>query len=112
MGRISVQFDSLQQEVQGDATGSFGMFESEHDDMVANALFATAIDWLRVTVATHVRGPFSLSINEERDLLAYRIAPDFPATPAMQRCVDGLRGRVMPRRAMPDASLIGRDQER
>lgn len=69
VGRISAQFDRLQQEVQGGAAGAFGMFESEHDGAVARALFAAAFAWLREGGATHVRGPFNLSINEECGLL-------------------------------------------
>jgi hypothetical protein len=129
VGRISAQFDRLQQEVQGGATGSFGLFEAENDSAVAGALMTAAADWLRGFGATLMRGPFNLSVNEEcgllvsgfdtppsimmghgldyydalirtqglspvRDLLAYRVAPDFVAPRVMQRLADGFRDRV------------------
>lgn len=129
VGRISAQFDRLQQEVQGGATGSFGLFEADNDSSVARALFDAACAWLRDAGATQVRGPFNLSVNEEcgllvdgfdsppcimmghglpyydalvreqgfdkaRDLLAYRVAPDFVAPRVMQRLADSLRDRI------------------
>ncbi len=129
VGRISAQFDRLQQEYHDDMAGSFGLFESEDDPRVAEALFEAAAAWLRGHGARCLRGPLNLSVNEEcgllvegfdtppsimmghgrpyydallagsglsgaRDLLAYRVAPDFAAPRVMQRLADSLAVQV------------------
>ncbi len=69
VGRISAQIDQLHLERYQDATGFFGMLEAEDDPDVFAALFAVAEDWLRDQGMRRVRGPFSLSINDECGLL-------------------------------------------
>lgn len=66
VGRISAQIDRL---VQDPDIGHFGMIAAEDDAEVFAALFAAAEGWLRERGRTRVRGPFSLSINEETGLL-------------------------------------------
>jgi hypothetical protein len=128
-GRITAQWDRLQQTVHGDATGSFGLFESEDRHEVAAALLECAAVWLRAQGARRLRGPLNLSVNEEcgllvegfdtppsvmmghgrpgydallrgwglekaRDLLAYRVAPDFEAPRVMRRLAESAPGTV------------------
>ncbi len=69
LGRITAQIDRLQQEIQDNRAGSFGMLEAEDDPEVFAALFGAAEAWLRERGCTEVRGPFNLSINEEAGLL-------------------------------------------
>jgi len=69
VGRITAQWDRLQQEFHDDAAGSFGLFECEPDQLVASALLDKAADWLRNQGARCVRGPLNLSLNEECGLL-------------------------------------------
>lgn len=65
VGRISAQLDRLHLERYGDATGFFGMLEAVDDAQVFAGLFGAAEGWLRQRGARRVRGPFSLSINDE-----------------------------------------------
>ena len=69
VGRISAQIDRMSLAQHGDATGHFGFFEAEDDPAVFAALFRAAEEWLRRQGMSHVRGPFSLSINDESGLL-------------------------------------------
>jgi hypothetical protein len=69
VGRISAQIDRLYQEVHHENTGYFGMLEAEDDAATFALLLRTAEDWLRSQGMNRVRGPFSLSINEETGLL-------------------------------------------
>lgn len=66
VGRISAQVDRLVKEPE---LGFFGLLATEDDPAVLSALFAAAEGWLRQRGRTRVRGPFSLSINEETGLL-------------------------------------------
>lgn len=66
VGRISAQVDRL---VEDTSLGFFGLIAAEDDPGVFAALFAAAEGWLRERGRTRVRGPFSLSINEETGLL-------------------------------------------
>jgi hypothetical protein len=66
VGRISAQVDRLEKDPQ---MGFFGLLAAEDDAAVFAALFAAAEAWLRQRGRTRVRGPFSLSINEETGLL-------------------------------------------
>jgi hypothetical protein len=66
VGRISAQVDRL---VTDTRLGFFGLLAAEDDPRVFAALFAAAEQWLRARGRTLVRGPFSLSINEETGLL-------------------------------------------
>jgi hypothetical protein len=69
VGRISAQVDHLHLEHHADSTGHFGFLEAEDDAEVFAALFKTAEDWLRARGMRRMRGPFSLSINDESGLL-------------------------------------------
>ncbi len=120
VGRITAQIDSLYLEKYADATGFFGMLDAEDNPETFAALIATAEEWLRSQGIKRVRGPLSLSINDEvgllvdgfetppyfmmghaapyyaarieengyrkaKDMLAYVVAPDFPAPKVMNR---------------------------
>ena len=65
LGRISAQIDQLAEQ----SVGFFGMFECIESSEIASELFAHAEDWLKAQGCTIVRGPFSLSINQESGLL-------------------------------------------
>ena len=67
VGRISAQVDDLVQEHMGPGTGQWGMFEVL-DGEAAEALIATAEQWLRDQDMTRALGPISLSIWDEPGL--------------------------------------------
>lgn len=69
VGRISAQVDTLHLERYADATGFFGMLDAEDRPDTFAALIKAAEQWLREQGMRRVRGPFSLSINEETGLL-------------------------------------------
>ena len=69
VGRIAAVKNDLHLEHHGDATGFFGMFETERDPAVAGALLAAAGEWLASRALRVMRGPASLSLNEECGLL-------------------------------------------
>ncbi len=69
VGRISAQTDQLHLERYNDATGFFGMFDTEDNPDTCRSLLETAETWLREQGMRRVRGPFSLSINDETGLL-------------------------------------------
>lgn len=69
VGRITAQVDALHLERYADATGFFGMLDAEDRHDVFAALLGTAEQWLQEQGMQRVRGPFSLSINEETGLL-------------------------------------------
>ena len=133
VGRISAQIDSLHLERYEDATGFFGMLDAEDSQETFAALIGAAEQWLRGEGIRRVRGPLSLSINDEvgllvdgfdtppvfmmghawpyygahieacgyrkaKDMLAYMIAPDFPAPKVMKRLLEksGKQVRVRP----------------
>ncbi len=66
VGRISAQVDRLVKEPD---LGFFGLLAAEDDPAIIAALFGAAETWLRQRGRTRVRGPFSLSINEQTGLL-------------------------------------------
>jgi hypothetical protein len=68
VGRISAQVDDLVQQAMGAGTGQWGMFEAA-DEETAQALIATAEEWLREQGMTIAHGPISLSIWDEPGLL-------------------------------------------
>ncbi|HVJ02238.1 MAG TPA: N-acetyltransferase [Sphingomonas sp.] len=73
VGRISAHIDRLALEMPpeqgfGPGTGFWGMFDAE-DEAVAQALIASAEQWLRDKGMTRALGPVSLSIWEEPGLL-------------------------------------------
>ncbi|MSP23699.1 MAG: hypothetical protein EXR75_00750 [Myxococcales bacterium] len=65
VGRISASIDRLHTERHCDGAGFFGFFDTIDDARVAEALLDAAAEWLRQKGAERMRGPFSLSINEE-----------------------------------------------
>ncbi|MCZ6806963.1 MAG: hypothetical protein O7F08_08420 [Deltaproteobacteria bacterium] len=69
VGRISAQIDHEHLRAHGDNAGFFGFFDTIDDQEVADALLATAEEWLASRGMSVMRGPFSLSINEEPGLL-------------------------------------------
>ncbi len=69
VGRISAQVDQLHLDRYGDDTGFFGMLDAEDDLQTVTSLFDAAEAWLREQGMRRVRGPFSLSINDETGLL-------------------------------------------
>jgi hypothetical protein len=69
VGRISAQIDHEHLRVHKDTTGFFGFFDTVNDQEVASALLGAAEKWLAVRGITTMRGPFSLSINEETGML-------------------------------------------
>ena len=69
VGRISAQIDYEHLRVHDDGTGFFGFFECIDDQAVARDLLRAAEDWCRARGMNQIRGPFSLSINEESGLL-------------------------------------------
>ena len=69
VGRISAQIDHEHLRIHEDNAGFFGFFDTVDDQEVASALLAAAEDWLAGRGMTVMRGPFSLSINEETGLL-------------------------------------------
>lgn len=73
VGRISAHIDHLAltqpaEQGMGPGTGNWGLFEAE-DAEVAQALIATAENWLRAKGMTRALGPVSISIWDEPGLL-------------------------------------------
>lgn len=69
VGRISAQVDRLAAKVDGKTVGFFGMLAAEDDGETVKALFDQAEGWLQEKGCAIVRGPFSLSINQESGIL-------------------------------------------
>ena len=69
VGRISAQVNRAHLERYEDAVGHFGFFETVDDPAVAGALIETAAGWLGQRGMTRMRGPLSLSINDESGVL-------------------------------------------
>ena len=69
VGRISAQIDQLHLQRYDDGAGQFGFLEAIDDASVFAALLDAAAAWLATRGATRMRGPFSLSINDETGLL-------------------------------------------
>ena len=69
VGRISAQIDSLHLELHKDDAGFFGMLDAEDNPETFAALMGAAEEWLRSEGIRRVRGPLSLSINDEVGLL-------------------------------------------
>jgi len=68
-GRISAQIDHEHLRIHQDNTGFFGFFDTIDDQEVATALVSAAQQWLASHGMSVMRGPFTLSINEETGLL-------------------------------------------
>lgn len=69
VGRITAQIDHLHNQTHNEKTGFFGFFESFDDTAVSKALMDKAASWLKERGMTHIRGPFSFSINEVSGIL-------------------------------------------
>ena len=65
VGRCSAQIDHEHLRVHGDETGFFGFFDTVDDPEVARELVGAAERWLSERGMKRMRGPLSLSINEE-----------------------------------------------
>jgi hypothetical protein len=68
-GRISAQIDREHLAKHNDETGFFGFFDTIDDPEVGRALVAAAEKFLREHGMKRMRGPLSLSINEETGML-------------------------------------------
>jgi hypothetical protein len=68
-GRIAGIVNANHLAVHKDGVGFFGLFECEQDPGVAGALFAAAADFLRSHGLSVMRGPESMSVNDEIGLL-------------------------------------------
>ncbi len=69
VGTISSQIDHLHNEIHDEKIGMFGFFETFNDYAVADALLATAREWVRARGMTALRGPLSFSQNHQVGLL-------------------------------------------
>lgn len=79
VGRISAQIDREHLRIYDDDVGFFGFFDTVDDEEVARTLAGRAERWLRERGMKRMRGPLSLSINEETGLLVDGFAhPPFP----------------------------------
>jgi hypothetical protein len=65
VGRISAQIDRVHLERYGDGCGFYGFFDTINDERVARVLLDAAASWLKARGMRIMRGPFSLSVNEE-----------------------------------------------
>ena len=80
VGRVSAQEDSLAPpDPDGARIGHFGSLAAEDDGAVFAALLAEAEGWARARGLGRMRGPFSLSVNEQAGLLV----SGFDAPPMM-----------------------------
>jgi hypothetical protein len=69
VGRTSAQIDREHNDRYKDDAGFFGFFDTIDDEEVAQALIDSASAWLKARGMKRMRGPFSLSINEEMGCL-------------------------------------------
>lgn len=65
VGRITAQIDREHIRCHADGAGFFGYLDTVDDDEVSKALLDEASKWLKARGMTSIRGPYSLSINEE-----------------------------------------------
>lgn len=65
VGRVTAQIDHEHLKRYGDDAGFFGYLDTIDDPEVAAALLDEAARWLRARGMKSIRGPYSLSINEE-----------------------------------------------
>jgi hypothetical protein len=68
-GRNTAQIDHEHQKRYSDGVGFFGFLDTVEDPAVAQALLDAASAWLRERGMKTIRGPMSLSINEECGML-------------------------------------------
>lgn len=69
VGRCTAQIDRLHVSRYKEDCGFFGFFDTINDEEVSTALLEAASNWLRQRGMKTIRGPFSLSINEEMGCL-------------------------------------------
>ena len=69
VGRASAQIDREHNDRYKDDVGFFGFFDTIDDEEVATSLLDSAGAWLKSRGMKRMRGPFSLSINEEMGCL-------------------------------------------
>jgi hypothetical protein len=69
VGRVSATIDQGHLKRYNDATGFFGFFDTIDDAEVARTLIDAAAAWLKERGMQRMRGPMSMSINEEVGLL-------------------------------------------
>ena len=69
VGRISAQIDHEHLRIHEDSAGFFGFFDTINDQEVATALVETVEKWLADRGMSVMRGPCSLSINDEAGLM-------------------------------------------
>jgi hypothetical protein len=65
VGRCTAQIDREHLARYCDDVGFFGLFDTINDETVARALLEAAADWLSERGMKHMRGPMSLSVNDE-----------------------------------------------
>jgi GNAT superfamily N-acetyltransferase len=69
VGRVSAQVDREHLRVHKDDAGMFGFLDTLDDPEIAKALLAEAEAWAKARGMKRLRGPMSLSINEEMGCL-------------------------------------------
>ena len=69
VGRITAQIDREHLARYKDDVGSFGFLDTVDDEEVARLLLDSACQWLRARGMKRIRGPLSLSLNEEMGCL-------------------------------------------
>jgi GNAT superfamily N-acetyltransferase len=69
VGTIAGVVDDRRIRALGEAVGTFGFFECADDPEAAALLLETAAGWLRAQGMTRMRGPYSLSTDEECGIL-------------------------------------------
>ena len=69
VGRISAQVDHEHLRIHDDGAGFFGFFDTIDDQAVADALLDRAERWIASRALRTMRGPLSLTINEEVGVL-------------------------------------------
>jgi GNAT superfamily N-acetyltransferase len=69
VGRVTAQIDREHLKRYRDDVGSFGFIDTIDDEDVAKALLEAAGKWLRAKGMKRIRGPLSLSLNDEMGCL-------------------------------------------
>jgi hypothetical protein len=69
VGRVTAQIDREHLARYDDGVGAFGFLDTIDDEEVAGALLDKASGWLRARGMKRIRGPLSLSLNEEMGCL-------------------------------------------